>query len=346
MTRRLDGLLAGDYHGLFTGPGTQPAEARPYEPGDDVRHMDWNLSARMGEPHVRTTEPDRELTVWVVVDGSASLDFGTARCEKRELALAATAAVGFLTAKAGNRVGAVVTGGPALRVIRPRPGIAGVHAMLRAVAARPRHADQPGSAASVAGALTTVDRLHRRRGLVTVVSDFLEPDWPAPLRRLARSHQVVAMTAADPREAELPSVGLLTLVDPETGRRLEVQTSSPKLRARYEAAAAAQARTRERELRRSGATIVELSTDRDWLVDIVRHVAATRRHRAGLRGPNAMTGLRGPNAMTGLRGPNAMTALRGPNAVTGLRGPNAVTGLRGPNAVTALRGPSSPGGSR
>jgi uncharacterized protein (DUF58 family) len=280
VTHRLDGLLAGDYHGLFAGPGTQPAEARLYEPGDDVRRMDWNLSARMGEPHVRTTEPDRELTTWIVVDGSASLDFGTARCEKRELALAATAAVGFLTAKAGNRVGAVVTGGPTLRVIRPRPGLAGVHSLLRAVANRPRH--RAGAVTTVGAALATVDRLHRRRGLVAVVSDFHEPEWSKPLRRLSRRHQVIALAALDPREAELPAVGLLTLVDPETGRRFEVQSSSPKLRARYAEAAAAQARRRTEELRRSGASIVELSTDRDWLIDIVRHVAAGRRRRAGL----------------------------------------------------------------
>ena len=286
VTRRLDGILGGDYSGLFTGPGTQPAEARLYEPGDDVRRMDWNLSARMGEPHVRATEPDRELTTWIVVDGSASLDFGTARCEKRELALAATAAVAFLTAKAGNRVGAVVTGqpfghgagGPSLRVIRPRPGLAGVHALLRTLERRPRHTTSP-QVSTIGAGLTTVDRLHRRRGLVAVVSDFHEADWATPLRRLTRRHQVMALATLDPRESELPSVGLLTLVDPETGRRIEVQSSSPKLRARYASAAAVQTRARTADLRRSGAAVIDLATDRDWLLDIVRHVSTMRRRR-------------------------------------------------------------------
>ena len=282
VTRRLDGMLAGDYRGLLPGHGSEPAEGRPYEPGDDVRRMDWSLTARMDSPHVRTTEADRELTTWLVVDTSASLDFGTGRREKRDLALAGAAAIGFLTARGGNRVGAILTGGESRTTLPPRPGRAGVHAVLRTVADTPRREAPPAPDATLAAGLDALARTGQRRGLVAVVSDFLEPGWQRPLRRAALRHQVVALVVADAREATLPAVGLLTLVDPETGRRLEVQTSSPKLRARYAEAAAAQAAQRRKDLRAAGCDVVELDTARDWLVDVVRHVGASRRTRAGL----------------------------------------------------------------
>ena len=282
VTRRLDGLLSGDYHGLLPGQGSEPAEGKPYEPGDDVRRIDWSLSARMDEPHVRTTDSDRELTTWLLVDTSGSLDFGTGRREKRELALAAAASIGFLTARGGNRVGAVLTGGPSRVTMPPRPGRAGVHGVLRAVATTPRRTDPPGDGAGLGAGLDALARLGQRRGLVAVVSDFLEPGWQRPLRRVSLRHQVVALVVADAREATLPDVGLLTLVDPETGALLEVQTSSKKLRARYEAAAAAQVAQRRHDLRAAGCDVVELDTSRDWLLDVVRHVGAARRTRGGL----------------------------------------------------------------
>ena len=282
VTRRLDGMLTGDYRGLLPGHGSEPAEGRPYGPGDDVRRIDWNLTARMDEPHVRATEADRELTTWLVVDTSASLDFGTGRREKRELALAGAAAIGFLTARGGNRIGAVLTGGETRVALPPRPGRGGVHSVLRRVAETPRREAPPGDGATLAAGLDAVARMSHRRGLVAVVSDFLEPGWQRPLARVAARHQVVALVVSDAREATLPAVGLLTLVDPETGRRVEVQTASAKLRARYAEAAAAQSATRRRDLRRAGCDVVELDTARDWLVDVVRHVGASRRTRAGL----------------------------------------------------------------
>jgi uncharacterized protein (DUF58 family) len=283
VTRRLDGLLAGDYRGILPGQGTELAEGRPYVAGDDVRRIDWSLTARMNDPHVRTTEADRELTTWVVVDRSASLDFGTANSEKRDLVLAATAAVGFLTARGGgNRVGGMITGGERRVVLPPRSGRQGAHALLHRVDETPRGDTPPAEDATVGAALTSIARMHQRRGLVVVVSDFLEKGWEQPLRRVALRHQTLALVTVDPRERTLPAVGLLTLVDPETGRRLEVQTSSPKLRARYEAAAAEQDAHRRRELRRAGCDVIELSTDRDWLVDIVRHVGAGRRRQGAL----------------------------------------------------------------
>jgi uncharacterized protein (DUF58 family) len=277
VTRKLDGLLQGDHQGLVPGGGTEPAEGRLYQPGDDVRRMDWNLTARSLDPQVRDTIADRELETWVVVDASASLDFGTAECEKRDLALVAVAAFGFLTARSGNRVGAVVFGPSGTSVLPPRSGRPAVYGLLHRVSARERAAEGD---VSLAAALRLTRRVARRRGLVVVVTDLLDrSDWKHELRALTYRHDVVVAEVRDPREDDLPPVGLLTLVDPETGRRLEVQTASARLRARFRAAAADQRSTAARAVRSAGAGHLVLSTDRDWLLDVVRFVVARRRRR-------------------------------------------------------------------
>ena len=281
VMRRLDGMLQGDHQGLLAAAGSEPGEARAYEAGDDVRRMDWNVTARTGVAHVRNPIADRELETWLVVDLSASLDFGTARCEKRDLAVAAAAAVGHLTARAGNRIGAVVTHGGATFRIPARPGRDHLSAMLHRLASTPR-ADG-GGPTDLAGALRLVDRMARRRGVVVVVSDFVgAPGWDRPLRALAARQDLVAVEVVDPRDLSLPDVGLLTLVDPETGRHLEVQTADRALRARFEAAATAQRAEIARALRLAGADHVVVRTDRDWLVDLVRFVDRRRRRRAAL----------------------------------------------------------------
>ena len=277
VTHKLDGLLHGDYLGLVPGAGSELAEGRIYQPGDDVRRIDWNLTARSQAPHVRDTVADRELETWLVVDGSASLDFGTADCEKRDLATAAVAAFGFLTARSGNRIGAVLYDADGAHVVQPRGGREATLALLHRVDSRER-AD--GGPAQLAGALHRVASLARRRGLVVVVSDLLDDgDWVTPLRALAARHDVVVAQVVDPREAELPPVGPVTFVDPETGGRVWAQTSDARVRARFAAAA-----TRQRELiattvRSTGSAHLVLSTDRDWLLDIVRFAAARKRRR-------------------------------------------------------------------
>ena len=252
VTRRLDGLLQGDFEGLLPGSGTERGEGREYRPGDDVRRIDWNLTARTAVPHVSDTIVDRELETWVVADCSASLDFGTADCEKRDLVLAGVAAVGFLTERAGNRLGAVIDTPPVPLVHAARGGRAALLALLRTLVNLPRAAPRGETDAPLVRALEMTARLAKRRGLVVVASDFLggSPDsWERHLRRLSTRHDVVAIEVVDPRELSLPAVGLLTLVDPETGGRLEVQTSNPKLRARYDAAAAEQRATIARAIR-------------------------------------------------------------------------------------------------
>ena len=283
VTRRLDGILQGDYQGLLPGPGTEPGEARAYHPGDDVRLMDWNVTARTAEAHVRTPIADRELETWVVVDLSASLDFGTASCEKRDLAVAAVAAVGHLTARVGNRFGAVMVHAGGVATVPARPGRNHLLALLHRVAALPR-ADG-GGATDLAGALETCRRVARRRGLVVVVSDFVGVSgWERPLRALAGRHDVVAVEVLDPRELELPDVGVLTLVDPETGGRLEVQTGDRRLRARYVEAAARQRQETATSLQVAGADHLVLRTDRDWLFDLVGFVGRRRQRRRGAPG--------------------------------------------------------------
>lgn len=325
VTRRLDGILQGDYQGLLPSPGTEAGETRAYQPGDDVRLMDWNVTARTGEAHVRTPIADRELETWVLADLSASLDFGTASCEKRDLAVAAVAAVGHLTARVGNRFGAVMVHRQGLVTIPARPGRDHLLALLHRVAALPR-ADG-GGATDLAAALEACRRVARRRGLVVVVSDFVgvlegapsgapvartarrrsrqereaqgflsavkppssedvdssrtPPSWERPLRALAGRHDVVAVEVLDPRELELPDVGVVTLVDPETGGHLQVQTGDRRLRERYVEAAAHQRRETAASLRAAGADHLVLRTDRDWLADLVAFVGRRRQRRRG-----------------------------------------------------------------
>ncbi|WFE38850.1 DUF58 domain-containing protein [Micromonospora sp. WMMD998] len=288
VTRRLDGLLHGRYRGLLPGPGSEAAGSREYRPGEDeVRRMDWAVTARTTVPHVREVDADRELTTWMLVDASPSMEYGTSILDKRELAVAAVACVGFLTAGVGNRLGAQVLAPDGLRRFPARSGRTHLLGLLRALLGAPRTGDrsEPG-ATGLADGLAGLQRVATRRGLVVVVSDFLDelpddpdapPPWAIALRRLAVRHQVLAVEVTDPRELELPDVGLITLVDPESGRHREVWTGDPALRERYARAAAAQRDRVRRTLRRAGATHLALRTDRDWCADVVRHVHEQRR---------------------------------------------------------------------
>jgi uncharacterized protein (DUF58 family) len=286
ITRRLDGLLHGQHLGLLPGAGSELAGSREYRPGEDeVRRMDWAVTARTTVPHVRVVDADRELSTWVLIDSTPSMDFGTAEVEKRELAVAALAAVGFLTAGVGNRLGVHVLGAETVRRFPDRAGRNHLLGLLRTVLAAPRGADG-GRPPSLAAAIEGLHRSAPRRGLVVVVSDFLdglpdadggEPAWEKPLRRVGVRHQVLAVEVTDPRELELPDVGVITLMDPETGQRREVSTASARLRERFAVAAAGQRRTVAQALRRAGAAHLPLRTDRDWVADIVRHVHVQRR---------------------------------------------------------------------
>lgn len=282
ITRRLDGLLQGDYQALLPGLGSEPGDSREYQEGDDVRRMDWNVTARTTVPHVRDPVADRELETWAIVDRSASLDFGTADCEKRDLALAAVAAIGFMTTRTGNRMGALVVRPDGVSRMPARSGRAPLMALLHTLASGDR-VDGAGPT-DLGAAIQSHLVSRRRRGLAVVVSDFLSPPgWERPLTGLGVRHQVLAVEVVDPRELELPNVGYLTLVDPETGRRMAVQTAKAGLRARYAEAATAQRAEIAAAIRRSGAQHLVLRTDRDWIRDILDFVVSSRRRRGGLQ---------------------------------------------------------------
>jgi uncharacterized protein (DUF58 family) len=281
VTRRLDGLVSGEYLGRLPGPGSDRVGARSMQPGDDARRIDWSLTARSLEPHVRTTDADRELETWILADRSASLDFGTAEREKRDVVLAAAAAFGALTTRGGNRLGMLVSGGPSLERVPPAATRRAALAALARLYDTPRRDGPPGDGADLHDAIAHLDRLHQRRGQVVVVSDFLtDADWGAPLCRLALRHQVVCVQVVDPREERLPAVGLLTVVDPESGRTMAVQTASSELRERYAAAAARRQEAIARTIAGAAAEHLVLRTDRDWLTDVARFVLERRTRRA------------------------------------------------------------------
>jgi len=287
--RRLDGLLQGDHLGRLPGPGTEAAEARAYVAGDDVRRIDWAVTARTQQTAVRDAVAERELETTLVVDLTASMGFGTATWEKRELAVSTAAAFAHLAAGPGDRVGAVVVSPAGVRRVPARSGRLATTALLHVLLSTPSGAAPDhgagGSVPGLAEALRHVVDPPRRRGLVVVVSDLLDgPDaWGPPLRRLAQRHDVVVVEVVDPRELSLPDVGVLRLVDPETGRELEVHTGSRRLRERYAAAAAARRAGHTDRVRAAGCAHVVLRTDRDWLRDLAAHLARRRRTRGVVR---------------------------------------------------------------
>jgi uncharacterized protein (DUF58 family) len=275
VRRKLDGVLHGDHLGLIPGPGSEPGESRIYQPGDDVRRIDWSVTARTTHPHVRQMIADRELETWLVVDMSGSLDFGTTGCEKRDLAVAAAAAIAFLNSGGGNRLGALIANGQDVIRVPALSGRIHEHTLLRAIATSPRAA--LGVRGDLAGAIDALRRPERRRGMVVIISDFLGPiNWMRPLRAIAGRHEVLGIEVIDPRDVELPAVGDVTLQDAETGVTKEF-TIDEKLRTDFAKAAAAHRAEVARTLRRCDAPLMTLRTDRDWIADVVRFVANRRR---------------------------------------------------------------------
>jgi uncharacterized protein (DUF58 family) len=252
---------------------------RPYFPGDDVRHIDWNATARLREPHVRVHVGERALTTWLVLDVSASMAFGTADRRKTDVAEGVALAVGHVATRRGNRLGVLAFGGGDPRIMRPRQGRLGLLGLL-AELRREGEGDGAG-ATSLGGALASAAALGRQRGLVVIVSDFRgAQDWEGSLRALRARHGVMAVEIRDPREQQLVPAGDLWLVDPETGRQVHVDTRKRRVRERFAAAAAADRDQVSGALRRAGADHVVLSTEGDWLRIFAGHL---RRGEAALR---------------------------------------------------------------
>lgn len=241
--------------------------------------MDWAVTARTTVPHIRETVADRELETWLVADLSASLDFGTALCEKRDLVVCAAAAIAHLTGGGGNRLGALIaTGGETARV-PARGGLAHARALVRKIAQTPRAAE--GTRGDLGAAIEQLRRPPRRRGLAVIISDFLgDPEWQRPLRALSARHDLIAVEVVDPRDVELPDVGTVVLADLETGRQREVY-ASPLLRKEFAAAAQAHRDEVAAGIRRVGAAHLVLRTDSDWIADTVRFVVARKKRWSG-----------------------------------------------------------------
>jgi uncharacterized protein (DUF58 family) len=263
--RRVEGLLAGDHRSTLLGRGSELAQVRPYVPAvDDVRQIDWKVTARTGEPHVRVQLAERVLVTWLALDTSASMSFGTADRRKADVALGVALALGHAASARGNRVGLVTFGGTEATA-PPRQGRAGLVNLMLALRDSEGGPDGPGPS-TLGPALRRVSAIARQRSLVAVISDFRGlRDWRRPLLDLAGRHEVLAVEIRDPREQELPNVGELFLVDPETGEQLRVDTRSARLRNRFAEAAASERKSLAREFSSAGVPHVVLSTSGDWL---------------------------------------------------------------------------------
>jgi uncharacterized protein (DUF58 family) len=273
VARRVVGVLPGDRVSTGLGAGTELAQLRPYEIGDDVRQIDPSATARTGEPHVRLHVPERILTTWIVLDVSPSMAFGTAQRLKADVAEGVVLVLSTLAVRRAGRVALLTFGAGETELLPPRaskPALAGIRRTLAKGVAR----DGVSEPAALSRALGQAQRLSGRPGLLVVVSDFRDQeDWIPALSALGSRHAVVAVEVRDPREGEIPAAGRLALVDPESGKRIEVDSSSARVR---QAFSRIEAERRERvasELRRLQADHVVLSTDRDWLADLGRGLA-------------------------------------------------------------------------
>lgn len=283
VIRRLDGLLQGNYRTLMRGTGLDLADLREYQLHDDVRHIDWNVTARLQTPHVRVFTEDREMAAWFVLDLSRSVDFGSGLRAKREISAGFVGVLARLLTRHGNRVGALVYGSDLEAVIPPRSGRRHVLHLLHAMERRAAEGKTAEGMTRLADLLQSAAMLMPRRATVFVVSDFLsEPGWEKPLARLAQRHEVVAVRLFDPLELSLPDLGLVPLRDAETGEQLWVDTHDAGFRQRFARIAAAREDTLRTALAKAGVDALELSTDDDLATAILRFAdLRKRRVRAG-----------------------------------------------------------------
>lgn len=278
VIRRLDGLLQGDYRTLFRGHGIDFADLREYQPADDIRYIDWNVTARMDAPYVREYVEDREISAWFLLDLSPSMDFGPLHSHKRSMLVDFTATLARLLTRQGNRVGAIFYGSQVAQTIPARTGRQQVLRLVNDMLKQPQLPRAPFT--SLAPLIEAGLRTIRRRSLVFVISDFIsEPGWERPLRLLGQKHDVVSIRLWDPRERELPDVGPIILEDAETGEQLYVDTHDKRFRQRYAEAAQQREATLQTSFKRAGADVLALSTEEDLVHAIVRFAALRRRRK-------------------------------------------------------------------
>ncbi len=279
MIRRLDGLLHGDYRTIFRGFGLDLADIREYQYGDDVRHIDWNVTARLQAPYVREYLEDREVTAWFLLDLSRSIDFGS-NVKKASIAADFVAVLARLLTSHGNRVGAILYGDKVEGVVPARNGRRHVLHILHRMSEREPEAEGRGT--DLEAFLKTALRTLRRRSLVFIVSDFISlPGWDRPLLHLAQRHEVIAVRLQDPLEAELPDLGLVVFQDAETGEQLFVDTHDRGFRARFRDLAIQKESEMRQAFAQAGVDALELSTDADIVDTVIRFAALRRRRRGG-----------------------------------------------------------------
>jgi uncharacterized protein (DUF58 family) len=280
VIRRLDGLLQGDYRSLLYGYGVDFADLREYQAGDDVRYIDWNVTARMGTPYVRQYVEDREISGWFLLDLSPSMDFGTAQAQrlKRAVLTDFVTTVARLLTRHGNRVAAMFYGQRVGRTIPPRGGRVQVLHLIDELLKQPRLPQAPFTDLSLLleAGLNTI----KRRSLVFVISDFISaPGWERPLGYLNRRHEVLAIRLWDPSEVELPDIGAVVMEDAETGEQVYVDTHDPRFRRRFWEAAQQREVTLRQAFKRAGVDALPLSTDEDLVRAIVRFATLRQRRR-------------------------------------------------------------------
>lgn len=280
VIRRLDGLLQGDYRNLLRGFGLDFADLREYQPHDDVRYIDWNVTARLQTPYVREFQEDREITAWFLLDLSGSVDFGSRNVKKRELSIELVTVLARLLTRYGNRVGAVIYRNGRLQVVPPRGGRRQVLHLLNRMQRSDEQAD--GKETDLAGLLKKAEQAIKRRSAIFIVSDFIStPGWGKALSLLARRHEVVAARLFDPMELALPDLGFVVLQDAETGEQLFVDTQDKGFRERFREGA----EHREAELRtalaHAGVDCLELATD-DQLGEALLRFTGLRKRRSQL----------------------------------------------------------------
>ena len=279
VIRRLDGLLQGDYRTLFYGFGVDFADLREYQPEDDIRYIDWNVTARMDTPYVRQYSEDRELTAWFLLDLSPSVDFGTLQHQKRTMLVDFVAVLARLLTRHGNRVGAMMFNGGTQHMVPARSGKIQVLRLINDMMNQPRLPRAPFTNLSLV--LQKVLNSVRRRSLIFIISDFIsEPGWEKPLSLLNQRHEVLAIRLWDPREMEMPDIGVVMMEDAETGEQLYVDTHDKKFRRRfYEASLQREAALTE-SFKRAGVDALSLSTEEDLVRAIVRFAQQRKQRRS------------------------------------------------------------------
>ena len=282
VLRRLDGLLHGDYRTLFRGYGMDIADLREYQYGDDVRHIDWNVTARLQSPYVREFHEDREITAWFLLDLSQSVNFGSTLVRKRNVSVDIVALLARLLTRRGNRVGAMYYGERVEGMMPPRNGRRQVLNILHAMQAEPETPSSSGT--NLGELLRAAEHAIRRRSLIFVVSDFISaPGWGESLGRLAQRNEIIAVRLHDPLERELPDLGLVVVQDAETGEQLFVDTNDKRFRKRFAAAAERRETELRATFRQAGVDAIELSTDDDLVETVLRFAEIKRRGRHASR---------------------------------------------------------------